>query len=228
MTSIDDNTRIDRSGPGPGQRRPIPPPPARTVQNAGPAAEAAEHGGHEPAVLTIRAWLDPVVDETGHDPRSRYVEEFWLGVLGPTATWLLRRLVAGLAQRPDGYELDLDITARAMGMSYRVGRSSPFSKALQRCTMFGLAHQTSDGIAVRRRVPTVAHRHLRRMPDALQRAHDEWEQTTVAVDQLTRAHRLALAMIDVGDDPTAIEHQLVAIGVTDAVAAEVADNARRL
>ena len=228
MTSIDDNTRIDRSGPGPGQRRPIPPPPARTAQNDAPAAEAAEHGGHEPAVLTIRAWLDPVVDETGHDPRSRYVEEFWLGVLGPTATWLLRRLVAGLAQRPDGYELDLDITARAMGMSYRVGRSSPFSKALQRCTMFGLAHQTSDGIAVRRRVPTVAHRHLRRMPDALQRAHDEWEHTTVAVDQLTRAHRLALAMIDVGDDPTAVEHQLVAIGVTDAVAAEVADNARRL
>ena len=228
MTSIDDNTRIDRSGPGPGQRRPIPPPPTRTVLNAAPEAEPVEHRGHEPAMLMIRAWLDPVVDETGHDPRSHYVEQFWLGVLGPTATWLLRRLVAGLAQRPDGYEIDLDITARAMGMSYRVGRSSPFSKALQRCTMFGLAHQTSDGIAVRRRVPTVAHRHLRRMPDAVQRAHEEWERTTIDVDELTRAHRLALAMIDVGDDPTAIEHQLLAIGVTDAVAAEVTDNARRL
>ncbi len=182
----------------------------------------------ETAVLMIRAWIDPVVDETGHDPRSRYVEQFWLGVLGPTATWLLRRLVAGLEQQPDGYEIDLDVTARAMGMSYRAGRSSPFSKALQRCTMFGLAHQTSDGIAVRRRIPTVAHRHLRRMPDAVQRAHDEWVRATIDVDELTRAHRLALAMLDVGDDPATIEHRLVAIGVADAVAAEVADNACRL
>lgn len=36
-------------------------------------------------VITVRPWIDPVVDEHGHDPRSRYVERFWLGVLGPTA-----------------------------------------------------------------------------------------------------------------------------------------------
>ena len=169
-----------------------------------------------------------MVDECGHDPRSRYVEHFWLGVLGPTATWLLRRLVAGLDRAPDGYEIDLDVTARAMGMSYRPGRSSPFSKALQRCTMFGLAHQTCDGIAVRRRIPVVAHRHLRRMPDAVQRAHDEWVRATIDVDEFMRAHRLALAMLEAGDDAATIEHQLVAIGVTDAIAAEVADNAARL
>ena len=46
--------------------------------------------------IVVRPWLDPVVDDHGFDPRSRYVEEFWLGVLGPTATWLIRRLVAGL------------------------------------------------------------------------------------------------------------------------------------
>lgn len=28
-------------------------------------------------------WVDPVVDDDGFDPRSRYVEWFWLGVLGP-------------------------------------------------------------------------------------------------------------------------------------------------
>lgn len=179
-------------------------------------------------LLHISVWEDPLVDRLGHDPRSTYVEQFWLGVLGPTATWLLRRLAAGLELHPDGYEIDLELTARMMGMSYSSGRSSPFSKALQRCTMFGLAHQTADGMAVRRRVPAVAHRHLRRMPDVAQRAHDEWMQSTIDVDALSRAHRLALAMLEAGDDANTIEHHLVAVGVADAVAAEVADNALRL
>ena len=30
-----------------------------------------------------RPWPDPVIDEVGHDPRSAYVETFWLAVLGP-------------------------------------------------------------------------------------------------------------------------------------------------
>ncbi len=34
--------------------------------------------------LTVEAWPDPVIDQLGHDPRSAYVERFWLGVLGPS------------------------------------------------------------------------------------------------------------------------------------------------
>jgi hypothetical protein len=176
----------------------------------------------------VRPWIDPLVDETGHDPRSRYVEVFWLGVLGPTATWLLRRLAAGLDARPDGYSLDLAFTAKSMGMSYSRGRSSPFSKALQRCTMFGLAHQTADGLAVRRRVPSVAFRHVRRMPEELQAAHAQWHADATDVDEFARAHRLALTLLDVGDDVMTIEHHLVAIGVPAPIAADVADNAARL
>ncbi len=82
--------------------------------------------------VIIRPWIDPMVDDDGFDPRSRYVETFWLGTLGPTATWLIRRLVAGLERHPDGYRLDLATTARAMGLSYVPGRATPFYKALQR------------------------------------------------------------------------------------------------
>ena len=180
------------------------------------------------ALVVITPWVDPVVDDDGHDPRSRYVEEFWLGVLGPTATWVLRRLVAGLEEHPNGYRLDLMLTAKMMGLSFTPGRSSPFAKALQRCTMFGLAHQTGDGLAVRRRVPSIAHRHLRRLPEAVQHAHHEWERSSITIDALSRAHRLALAMLESGDDLWVIEHQLVAVGIDGVTAAEVADNARRL
>ena len=55
-----------------------------------------------PSPPTIRPWIDPVVDEHGHDPRSTYVEQFWLGVIGPTATWIMRRLAAGFDTEPSG------------------------------------------------------------------------------------------------------------------------------
>ncbi len=179
-------------------------------------------------VVVIRPWIDPVVDDDGHDPRSRYVETFWLGVLGPTATWLVRRLAAGLDRSPDGFELDLAATARAMGLSFAAGRSSPFSKALERCVMFGIAHPIPRGLAVRRRIPPVAHRHLRRLPDDVRAAHDDWQRATISLDDLTRAHRLAMTMVDLGDDVAVVEHQLIALGVGNAVAAEVADNLSRL
>jgi hypothetical protein len=178
--------------------------------------------------IGVRPWLDPLVDDDGVDPRSWYVETFWLGVLGPTATWLLRRLAAGFDRHPDGYTIELVDLAREMGLTYSPMRTSPFSKALQRCVMFGMAHAVPDGIAVRRRVPHVSHRHLRRLPESLQRAHDDWIRATIDADQLDWAHRLAVALLEVEDDATLIEPRLRAIGVGPATAAAVADNAWQL
>jgi hypothetical protein len=53
-------------------------------------------------MLHVVGWPDPVIDALGHDPRSWYVEQFWLSVLGPTSTWLMRRLAAGLDAAPGG------------------------------------------------------------------------------------------------------------------------------
>jgi hypothetical protein len=36
-----------------------------------------------PITLTVRPWPDPLIDTLGYDPRSRYVETFWLPTLGP-------------------------------------------------------------------------------------------------------------------------------------------------
>jgi hypothetical protein len=183
----------------------------------------------EVTTLTIRPWIDPLVDDVGHDPRSCYVEQFWLGILGPTATWLLRRLASDLERNPEGCDLDLEATASAMGLSFRVGRSSPFSKALQRIVMFGLAHPLPGGaLAVRTRVPPVGHRHLRRMPEALQRHHEEWTTQLAASDDFIWAHRIGQAMLDAGDEPSMIEHQLRSLHVKSAIAAQVADNFARL
>ena len=36
-----------------------------------------------PDDIHVRPWPDPVIDAVGLDPRSAYVERFWLGILGP-------------------------------------------------------------------------------------------------------------------------------------------------
>lgn len=173
------------------------------------------------ATLIVQPWHDPVVDAIGYDARSAYVELFWLGILGPTSTWLLRRLATGLDEYPNGYELDLAETANALGLSLTAGIHSPFGKALNRCIMFGVAHDTPRGIAVRRQIPPLALRQLRRLPPHLQAAHTEWvARRTSEPSNLARAVELAAAMLRVGDDPLQLERQLLSIGIPPREAVE--------
>lgn len=65
-------------------------------------------------ILPVRPWPDSVIDALGHDPRSAYVERFWLGVLGPSTTWLLRYVANRLDVTPEGFDLDLAATAQAL------------------------------------------------------------------------------------------------------------------
>ncbi|MEP7112897.1 MAG: hypothetical protein ABI862_06500 [Ilumatobacteraceae bacterium] len=173
-------------------------------------------------LLMVVPWHDPVVDEIGYDVRSQYVELFWLNVLGPTATWILRRLVLGFDRYPLGYELDLDETASALGLSYTLGTANAFMRSLNRCVLFGVSQTTEGGLAVRRRVPPVATRHLMRMPPHLRQAHHQWSLplTRMTLADLERARILAEAMVETGDDPDAVERQLLALGVTPAAAIE--------
>jgi len=183
-----------------------------------------------PRVATIRPWVDPLVDRRGHDPRSRYVEHFWLGVIGPTATWLMRRVAAYFDNEPDGGRVDLEQLAGSLGLSLAKGATSPFGRALQRCVMFGAARALSTGEIgweVRRRLPTVAHRHLRKLPPSVQLLHAGWDHVTVTDGTLDRALRLATAMRETGDTVDLVEAQLVALGIEPVAASAVCEQLRR-
>ena len=150
-------------------------------------------------VLTVLAWPDPVIDALGHDPRSSYVERFWLGILGPSTTWLLRHLAAGLDASPEGFDLDLPQTAQALGLGSRGGRHSPFMRALTRLCQFDLAEARPEGaLAVRRRVPPLNRRQVLRLPPPLAEAHQAWQtaqlQTPASEQQRRRARRLAAGL----------------------------------
>lgn len=165
--------------------------------------------------LLVRPWVDPVVDHLGHDPRSPYVERFWLAVLGPSVTWFVRYVAERLDGMPDGFDLDLATCARALGLGTFQGRAAAFPRTLNRCCQFRAARLV-DGVTleVRRKLPPLNPSQLARLPDPLRREHGRWVGTATAA---TRSHpavlsdqarRLALSLVDLGDGPARVEEQL--------------------
>jgi hypothetical protein len=176
-------------------------------------------------VIRIVGWPDPVIDKLGYDPRSLYVETFWLGILGPTCTWLMRRLAAGLDDDPAGFDLDLADTARALGLGGRSGRHSPFRRALARCVTFEVARREGPiTLAARRRLPPLPRRHLLRLPETLQEQHVNWmvpnRSSAVLEDARRTARRLALGLLAAGEGRPEVELQLVRWRVHPALAHE--------
>lgn len=163
--------------------------------------------------LHIVRWEDPVLDAIGHDPRSAYVEQFWLSLLGPSTTFLIRRLAAGLEERPDGFDLDLEQTAKAIGLGLRGGRSGPFFRALARTGQFHITKAAGAGeLAARTRLQTLTRHQVERLPEHLQAEHHAWvasaQATPTEEQRRTRARRLALSLLELGEPPEAAELQL--------------------
>jgi hypothetical protein len=174
-------------------------------------------------------WVDPVADPHGVHPCSRYVELYWLGIIGPSTTWLLRRLNYGLEVHGDGYDLHLAETARSLGLGDKMGKNSPFRRALARLITFELARAHGPGeLAVRSRIPPLPLRHLSRLPDSLQRSHRRWiaEQQLPEPEQMRRrALRLATGLADAGHDRAGIERRLAQWHFHPAVAFHAAGTA---
>ncbi|HLM63932.1 MAG TPA: hypothetical protein VK306_06510 [Acidimicrobiales bacterium] len=163
--------------------------------------------------LLIRPWIDPVVDQIGHDPRSAYVERFWLGILGPSTTFLLRYLVDRLDAAPDGFDLDLVECATALGLGRLRTPGSAFPRTVGRCCQFGAGRLVGPvTLEVRRRLPHLSLRQVNRLPHSLQLDHPRWlEQApgvVAATDMRERARRLALSLLELGEDREATERQL--------------------
>ncbi|MDQ6782893.1 MAG: hypothetical protein M3063_05510 [Actinomycetota bacterium] len=164
--------------------------------------------------LSISAWPDDVIDRIGFDPRSAYVEQFWLAILGPSTTWLLRRLAAAFDEQPGGFELPLAETARALGLGDRGGRHSPFLRSVNRLVLFELAQPTApDQLAVRRTLPPLNRRQLTRLDPERQAAHDAWQARQLTEpsgeQQRRRSRHLALSLVELGEGREDAERQLL-------------------
>lgn len=162
--------------------------------------------------LHITAWNDKSVDPYGHDPRSAYVEQFWLSTLGPSTTWFLR-VCAKKLDSSSNVTIDLADLAQTLGIGYRKQANSAMARTIVRACKFGMARPESvDTLAVRQRIPPLTYQQLERLPASLRRLHEEYVITDVANeyvnDNRRRARRLALGLVECGDSPDNAEQQL--------------------
>jgi hypothetical protein len=190
-----------------------PPSPAPVAPTAAPGpVTLAEPVAPLTDTVHVSAWPDAVIDQVGLDPRSAYVEQYWLGILGPSTTWLLRRLVTGLEDHPSGYALPVSDTARALGLGTPTGRHSPFMRSLNRLCQFRLARWQGDDLEVRRKVPPLSQHQVGRLPETLQASHRAWQEhelcTPTEEQRHTRARRLALSLLELGEDLESTERWL--------------------
>jgi len=133
--------------------------------------------------LRVVEWQVAAPSSAEHDPRSTYVELFWLGILGPTAVWLMRHLARRLDEPPaddhddaeHGVWIEIEETARAIGLASGRQRSAAFARTVDRLIRFNMA-TTVNGhtLAVRRQMPAISRRQVERLPSALQAAHQKW------------------------------------------------------
>ena len=158
-----------------------------------------------------------MIDRLGHDPRSAYVERFWLSILGPSTVVLMRRLASELDDHPEGVTLDLAETAASIGVGMQ-GRPAVGVHAHARP---GLPLRWRPVAGTRARSPSGAS--CRRSPAAssirlspgLQQQHDAWvglDRHVHRHDDVARmrerARGLALSLLELGEDPAAAEQQL--------------------
>ncbi len=175
--------------------------------------------------LQVQPWADPLIDRLGHDPRSVYVEQFWLGILGPSTVWLLRHCASRFDSSPDGFDLPLADVAGALGLGHKGGRNSPLARSILRACRFGAARAISDGeIQVRRRIAPLNRGQIERLPDFLRERHRLYTERELdigdPVSQRRRARRLALGLVACGGQVEDAELQLGQWRIHPSVAAE--------
>ncbi|HEY8545299.1 MAG TPA: hypothetical protein VIL36_09640 [Acidimicrobiales bacterium] len=163
--------------------------------------------------MLVRPWVDPVLDQVGFDPRSPYVERFWLGILGPSATWFVRYVADRFDRSPSEFTLDLRDCAAAIGIGGQRRPTGHLPRTLARCCEFRVARVVNRHlIEVRTRLAPLTQRQLSRLSDSLRAEHARWVADAPDASRnevLTgRARRLALSLLELGEDAEGAERQL--------------------
>ncbi len=137
--------------------------------------EPHRHERELPAELQLRPWEDPPIERLGFGPRSMYVEVCWLPVMGPTATWLYRRLGSWAEYNAEGTTIDITDLSLSLGLGEGRERRSKLARALGRLVTFEAVRWVgANELQVRRALPPLPARHVRQLSRTSTRLHEEF------------------------------------------------------
>lgn len=92
-------------------------------------------------------------------------------MLGPTATWLYRRLGSWVETNPEGVEIDLTDLSVSLGLGEGLGRNSLLARSLGRLARFDAARWFADRLVVRRALAPLPERQVRQLSLSVNRLH---------------------------------------------------------
>jgi hypothetical protein len=109
-----------------------------------------------------------------HDVLSRYVEELWLPVLGPTCTVMLRHL--GVSLWRDGtFSVSLTELPHRFGLGSSSGPNSLLGRSMARLIAFELAELSGrKTLMIKTVLPWLTDAQVARLHPALQFRHRRW------------------------------------------------------
>lgn len=94
---------------------------------------------------------DPLTD--GWFAISDYVERFWLPILGPTSTLILRHCYGPLSDTGN-YALDLELAPQMFGIGPGRSRHSIWARSIMRLVQFGMARcKSAEELEMRTIIP---------------------------------------------------------------------------
>lgn len=174
--------------------------------------------------VNVVSWPVKPGDWQGHDTRSSYVERFWLNTLGPTTILFLRHC-AELLDEADGASVCLRDVAGALGIGFAGGPRGAMLKTLRRACRFRAAKAMgAETLAVRRSLPSLTPRQVERLPSTLRQRHQAFISERSDGDAISRqrmrARRVALSLIECGDEIGEAELQLGLLRLHPALAAD--------
>lgn len=129
---------------------------------------------HDP--LQVTTFTDTDTERWGHPVRSAYTEMFWLPIIGPTTSWLLRRLQVGDVVVP----VPLGLLSLSMGVGVAGGINAPVIRSLSRLVEYGLAVVDEDRFSVTTHVPRLSAKQLVRLPGPFRQQHEMYERAVRA------------------------------------------------
>jgi hypothetical protein len=133
-----------------------------------------------PAELVVVAYEDPVIERLGFGPDDPYIEQCWVAIVGPSASWMWRRL-ARVATKTGIVPAVVNTTdlLLSIGLGEGLRKNSLGARTVARLVAFDLAKQGGrDGsvLAVRRALPQLCERQARHLPLSVRTYHDNHNQ----------------------------------------------------